>query len=341
MKKPLTMQNLAALSGIPRVTISRVLNGYPHISDEMRNKVNAVIQRHGYEANILARSLVMKKTNLLAIVIPDIRISFYSRIVDQVEKEVLAKGMNLLPFDSYFDPERERRLLALIHRLQVDALIIAPVTSKGELVNREPITRFRKPVVFFDRHVSFKGASVLLDNNAAGRLAATHLLSLGHRRLAMLESSEDESNVCVQDRREGFARAIRKHGCTFDRKQIFRLDWPTQTASLEYGYALTKASLSALQAQGITAFFAYTDSIALGAIRALHEAGIRVPEDLSVIGCDDLDFAAYVTPPLTTIHQPTDELAKALVKDLKERNRCTCTMIAPRLVERASCARAR
>ncbi len=333
------MQKLAARTGIPRVTISRVLNGYPHVSARTRAKVRAAVERHGYEGNLLARSLVLRKSGLAAFIVPDIRPAFYGRMIDLVEREIRPLGMSLLSFNSFFDAERERHLLALVRRLQTDALIIAPITASGCLVSREALSRCRKPVVYFDRYVPERGTSVLLDNIAAGRLAAEYLISLGHRRLAVLESSEDALNVCVRDRSEGFRQAVRKHGFDFGREQVLRLDWPEPSAAFDYGYALAETGLARLRARRVTALFAHTDSIALGAMAALGKAGLRVPEDISVIGCDDLDFAAYTNPPLTTVCQPVEELAKQLADVLAGRAGPGCRQIMPGLAERGSCAR--
>ncbi len=332
------MQELAAVTGIPRVTISRVINQHPHVSERMRRRVQEAIARHGYESNIMARSLVMRRNNLLAFIVPDIRISFYSEMIDRVEREALGQGLDLLPFNSFFNAERERHLLTLVRRLQADTLIIVPITAHGELVNGAELAGFRKRVLFFDRFVSPQGGSVMMDNAAAGRLAAEHLIALGHRRLAMLESSEDPRNVCVRDRREGFARAVRRHGLPFNRARRLRLDWPEQSSGFEYGHALVKTCRPQLRSLGITALFAHSDHIALGAMRALAEDGIRVPGELSLVGCDDLDFSAYSNPPLTTIRQPVEEMARALVRAVNTREGDTRVEIAPQLVERDSCA---
>ena len=336
---PRTMQELAALAGIPRVTISRVINGYPHVSTRMRERVREALNRFEYAPSLLATGLAKQRSSLLALVIPDVRASFYSGMMDRLERQAWAQGLNLLSFNTFFDPAREKRMLALAARLRVAALILTPITEQGRLVNGDALRHVQAPVVFFDRYKDRRHSCVLLDNRAAGRLAAAHLLGLGHRRVAVLGSPEDPANVCVRDRCGGFRQALQRRGLRADASCVWTIPWSEQSFTPTYGYELAKACLPRLRAEGVTGLFAYTDSIAAGALRALAEAGLRVPGDVSLVGCDDLDFAAFTSPPLTTIRQPMAELVDCLLRAAAPTHaRHVQEEIAPALVERSSAA---
>lgn len=333
----LSLKTFAQVSGIPQVTISRAYNAYKHVSERTRRKVMEAAERYGYQPNLFARGLATSRSGLVAFVLPNIQMPFYGEVIDQLELDVEKRGMSLLVFDSHFHSLREKRILHLIRCLRVEAVVLAPLTEGGRLVNRSTLAQLDMPVVFFDR---FKGSGrsyVLLDNEKAGVLAADHLLSLGHRRVGMLEGYEDPRNICVRSRREGFLNKARSGGARLVRTWYdLRCD-PGLFSLPEYGYKLVKSRLAEIRSSGITGLFVYTDDIALGAMRAFTENGYRIPQDISLIGCDDLDFAEYLTPPLTTIRQPKTELAAALCEAVTSGRRVIGRRIAPVLVNRGSC----
>lgn len=335
----LTMKELSQLSGIPRESISRVLNAFPHVSNALRERVTKAIEEYGYEPNIMAKALVTKRSNLVAFIVPTIYDCFFGEMIDRVEHCALEQGLNLLPFNSFFNPERERHLVTLARRLQAEALIIAPITVGGKLVNKAVLSKFPKPLVFFDRYASSRKPSILLNNAMTGKMAAEYLISLGHRRLAFLQCWDDPKNRCVCERRQGFIDAAQTHGLSLNPTHFLSLDWGKKVeGGFDYGYALLTHRLDDIRKSGITALFAHTDSIAMGAIHAILEAGLRVPDDLSIIGCDDMNFAAHTTPPLTTIGQPKEEMAKALIEALTTRPEPRLRKLVPTLIERQSCS---
>ena len=333
----MTMSELAAKTGIPRVTISRVLNGFKYVSEETKARVYAAIAKNGYEPNLLARSLVMRRSNLLAFVVPDIHLSFYSEMIDLVERGAMAGGFHLLPFNSLFDPAREQRILSVASQLRVDGMILVPVKTGDKMANAASLQGVRHKLVIFDYHEATGYSTVGMDNWKAGYMAVERLRLLGHRRIAMLEGGLAEEIKVQSARCLGFCAAIRESGLPAGNGPVYRGRWARRGEYFEYGYELTKRHIADFRRAGITALFAFTDGVALGAMRALVEEGLRVPADMSIVGCDDLDFAPFLAPPLTTIRQPREEMAAGLLAGLTA-ERVTHTKFEPIFVERGSCA---
>ncbi len=333
----MTMSELAAKTGIPRVTISRVLNGFKYVSEETKSRVYAAIEENGYEPNLLARSLVLQKSNLLAFVVPDIHLSFYSEMIDLVEQGAMAGGMHLLPFNSLFDPAREQRILSVASQLRVDGMILVPVKTGDTMANATSLKSVRHKLVIFDYHEAASHTTVGMDNWKAGYLAVERLRQLGHRRIAMLEGGLAEESKVQSARGRGFRAAVQELGLSPAQCPVFSGPWGKRGEYFEYGYELTRSHMADFRRLGVTALFAFTDGVALGAMRALMEAGLRVPDDLSIVGCDDLDFAAFLAPPLTTIRQPREAMAAGLLAGLNA-DRISHTKFDPIFVERGSSA---
>lgn len=323
-----TIYDVARLAGVSTATVSRALNGTGQIAPATRAAIEEAVQRLGYRANSVARSLVTKSTQTIALLLPDITNPFYAALVGGVQESTLAHGYTMLLCTTEGDPAREEQYLSLLRAQQVDGALV-----DGLRLPAARIARFVKdgfPIVCLDRDVESDSVPLVqVDNRLGGRLATEHLLRLGHRRIAHVTGARELR--ISEERLAGYREALADH---FDEQLVAH-----GAFTEESGRAATLGLLE--RRPDLTAVFAANDLSALGAMSALTARGRRVPEDVSVVGFDDLRLSAFTSPPLTTIHQPATEIgqrATELLLDLTQGREAprTLHLLEPRLVIRAS-----
>jgi DNA-binding LacI/PurR family transcriptional regulator len=294
-----TIKDVARVAGVSFQTVSRVINHKAETAEETRRRVEAAIEVLGYRPYSVARSLRTRRTGTLALVVSDIANPSFAAIASAAEDYAHAYDYNLVLYNTHEDPEREQQYIRRATERWVDGVLF--VSVQAHTCNLEVLRAAGIPVVAIDRiSEAYEGAAVTLDNLAAGCLAAEHLLGLGHVRLAHI-AGPGELRL-VRERREGFEGAIRARGLR---------PGPCVASGEGWGCAAGYRAMQTLLAgyPRPTAVFAANDRLAIGAMMAAAEASLVVPQDLSIMGLDDIELGAFHLPPLTTVRQDFGRLA--------------------------------
>lgn len=290
-------------------TVSHVINRTRIVAAETRARVEAAIEALGYRPNALARSLRSGRSHTLGLVLPDSANPFFAEVGHAIEQAAFAAGFSVILCNTENDAEKEQRYVSLLTRRQVDGLVLVAAVERGDTLRA--LARHGLPVVAMDRErPDLRLDTVLTDHLQGGLLATRHLRSLGHQRIGCITGPADLSPSTL--RLAGYRRALLEAG-TAD-----ALGHPGDGALVRRGdFHPESGRLAALELLGLprppTAIFACNDLMALGVLRAAAELGRRVPEDLALVGYDDLDLAAYAGPPLTTVAQPKAEMGRATI----------------------------
>ncbi|MDI3318039.1 MAG: LacI family DNA-binding transcriptional regulator [Bacillota bacterium] len=287
-----TIREVARMAGVSPATVSRVLNGQAPVRESTRRRVLEAVEALGFTPNGLARGLAKGVTRTIGLVLPDIANPYFPALARGVEDAARAAGFAVILGNSDNDPAQEAAHVAVMRERLVDGLIIA---SSGQ-PERLPAVVGDVPTVLIDRRVDgWPADSVSTDNRLGGRLAVAHLLSRGRRRIAHLGGPEGVTSA--GDRALGFSDALREAGLEPDPKLVSRGPF-----AFESGYERTRALL----ASGVDfdAIFAANDLLAVGAIQACQDEGLDVPQQVAVVGFDDILLARLVRPRLTTVLQP-------------------------------------
>jgi LacI family transcriptional regulator len=288
-----TVTDVARAAGVSASTVSRIVNGTARVADDKRLAVEAAIARMNYRPNLHARSLKMGTSMTIGMLTQDIESPFLARVIRGFEEALRGTGYAPIIVSGHWNEKEEIERVGLLMARRIDGLVVL----YGELSDAQllEISR-RQPVVASGRRLQGRNLKTLqLDHEQGGYLAACHLLRLGHRRIAHISGPAAHQDAI--DRYAGFVRAHREYGVEVDRGIVFQGDF------LESGGVLAMNRLLDC-GKNFTAVFAANDQSAMGARLVMHRRGIRVPEDVSLMGFDDIPATAYLTPPLTTVRQP-------------------------------------
>lgn len=327
-----TMKDVADRVGVSLQTVSAVINDKPGITEETRARVLQAIQDLGYRPYSIARSLRTGQTRTIALIVSDIANPSFSTMASAAEDYAHQFGYNLTVYNTHDDVVRETATIRTATQRWIDGVLF--VSAADQMTSLDAFRAAGIPAVAIDRIPQhYSGPSVTLDNVKAGLLATNHLLDLGHTSVAHI--SGPLGLRLARERLAGFRQALEVRGLT-PAACGGEGDWTCAS-----GYAAMQRLLECRPLP--TAFFVANDRMAIGAIAALHQAGLRVPEDVSIVGLDDIEVAAYELPPLTTVRQPFAELATQAVQLLLkllagEQPTQTQILIDPVLVERHSTA---
>jgi DNA-binding LacI/PurR family transcriptional regulator len=306
----ITIYDVARYSGVSKSTVSRVLNNGERVSQGTRSKVMAAVKALNYKMNGVARGLVLRSSKTIAVVVQDIRNPFYSFASWYAEEQFRRHGYIMVIYNADNKALLEKEILDSIKYRRFDAVL--SVGGNRDLTNMINFhLKDEIPVVLVDREVhGYDIPSVNLDNRYGGMLATDHLLDLGHRAILFATS---DFNLAEMHRREGYTESLREHGVTPD-------DGLVISQSEEAWSRGTCPKLSERIAKGMvpTAIFASNDFKAMQVILILKQHGLSVPEDVSVVGYDDVAVAAMADPPLTTVRQPLEKMIAAGARLLLE-----------------------
>lgn len=324
-----TIRDVARLAGISHQTVSRVINGSADVTPETRARVEAAILELGYIPSAIARSMARGQTHTLACISPNLTDYTFASIIEGAELEARNKGYFLLS-SSASDVNSFKELInELVGHGRVDGLLVMnPFADE-----RYQLTPDDFPVVYVGAHSRGEPIpSVCLNDEDAARAATRHLLDRGHRRIALITGPMAED--CSVDRRTGFIEALETAGVPFDTGLVYEGDW-TATSGREALLALAKSGNLP------EAVFAQNDRMALGVLHAARELGLRIPEQLAVIGVDDMPLATHFDPPLTTMRQDMPRIGREAVQLLinsiqKPGEPCQHLRISAELVVRGS-----
>lgn len=304
MAQKITLRDVANHAGVSVTTVSNVVRNWPYVSEETRQKVIYSIQELGYTPNVIAQGLRTGRTQLIGFIAPDIINPHFASMVSTVEDVAQEQGYSVLLFNTHNKPAREAERIHRALHSSLDGLLVVPTGEFEHTVRL--LQNAAMPVVFLDRVASdFDHPFCKVDNTQMVRLLMQHLYDLGHRKIAHL--SGPPNVILAQERMSSYRQFIHDSGLTYE--------YVTQnggTWASEEGYRATLELLNHHNERP-TAILASNDTMAIGASRAIREMGLRIPDDISLVGIDDIEICRYLNPALTTVQQPLAELARVSV----------------------------
>jgi len=291
---PLTLEDIARLSGVSRSTVSRVINEEENVKDQTRQKVMQVINSYNFQPNLAARGLASGRTNVIGVVIPaSVTVIFTDPYFPQLLQGVSAvcntREYSVMLWLS--EPEYERRMISrILHNGLVDGVLVASIPMNDPII--ESIVESKMPYILIGRHPSAAVNYLDVDNVQSSRKATMHLVRLGYKRIATITGIQNQ--ISGYDRYQGYLKALQDSNFPSRPELVAEGDFTE-----EGGY---KAMMRLLKYKPDAVFVA-SDTMAYGAMRALREANLRIPEDVAIVGFDDLPNSSKTIPPLTTIRQ--------------------------------------
>jgi LacI family transcriptional regulator len=328
-----TLEMVAEAAGVSPSTVSRILNGTAVVSGDKREAVDRAIAKLGFVPDPIARGLAGGRTLSVGVVTQSIDSPFYGVALRGIEDELDKAGYNALFVSGHWNAVEEARCIDVLRSRRVDGIIV--LTGR---LSEQALRACAKslPVVLTGRALKAAGLfSLKFDDVGGARMATEHLITLGHRRIACITG--DPQHPDAVDRLRGYREALQQAGIAYESNLVAPGQFHEESGRLAMEHLLDSR-------QRFTAVFACNDQMAFGAGLALHRRGLRVPDDLSLVGFDDLAGAIYAIPPLSTVHQPAYELgglaAQAMLQ-LLSGHKPTVAMPAPRFIARESSRRLR
>jgi LacI family transcriptional regulator len=308
--KKMTISKIAELAGVSKATVSRVLNSYPHVRPELRERVQQVIEDTGFQPNNVARLLASDRSSMIGLLIPSgpqavFTDPYFPVITQGISQGATQNNQTLALFIFQTEQEGRDTIRSIVATGLLDGLIVTADLKENSFIPL--LFEHKVPFVLIGRPGHSDGVHFIdADNVGGGFMATEHLIKLGHRRIATVTSAQNASS---DDRFIGYRRALDAYGVAFDPQLVTTGDY-----SLESGYYATR-QLIPRQPEAI---FVATDTMALGALRALREAELRVPDDVAIVSFDDLPPAIQADPQLTTVRQPINQIGRMAVETLMQ-----------------------
>jgi DNA-binding LacI/PurR family transcriptional regulator len=286
------------------------MNNRGYVHEKTREKVIEAARKFGYSPNHIAKSLVLKKTHTIGVVVPEITHSFFPEAIRGIEEATYKAGYHLILTHSAEDSKRERDAIRTLESKRVDGILISMAQSVEDHKLYKEVIKIGLPIVFFDRCVQGIGAScVSIDDEESARHITEHLIDHGYDRIAHLSGPQGVS--IGQARLTGFKRALKERNVVCHDELIVQAGFHESD-----GYEAMKHLLALPKASQPRAVVAVNDPAAFGAIKAIQEIGLRIPEDIAIVGFSDDIRAALISPPLTTVRQPAYEVGKRAAQKL-------------------------
>jgi len=332
MPNRVTMADVAREAGVSLMTVSRVVNEKGEVSPATRQRVLEIVERLSYRPSAIARGLATQRTGSLGLVMPDVANPFFSDVARGAEHVAYAEGYNVFLCNTDEDPQREQTVLQLLEEKQVDGVVLCSSRlDDGEL---ETALAHHPAAVLVNCRLEGDGvvASVLIDDEVGGRMATQHLLHSGHKAVGFLAGPP--ASRSGQQRAKGYRAALTAAALPHNP------DWtPHCFPVVQSGRETARHLLTAYPE--LTAFFCYNDLVAVGALQACADLGRQVPDDIAIVGFDDIPLAALVIPPLTTCRVRRYELGAQAMRLLLDQiggspGECAEIVLQPQLIVRAS-----
>jgi LacI family transcriptional regulator/LacI family repressor for deo operon, udp, cdd, tsx, nupC, and nupG len=328
----ISIKDVARAANVSHSTVSRALRNSPLVNAETRAMIQKIAEETGYTVSAVGRSLVTRRTNTLGVVVTTIADPFAGEVVGGIEEFALSRDYSIILASGHSDPELELRAVHSLHERRVDGILV--MASRIGARYLQMLSGMRVPIVLINSHHPGDFIhSVRIDDVAGARLATRHLIDLGHRRIGYIgDKMGFQSDI---DRMTGYRRTLEE------------ADLPFVPELVGHGDGTPESGMSAMQRllnqeERPTAVFCYNDRLAIGAMRAVRERGLRLPGDVSICGYDDLYLSSYTDPPLTTIQQPKREMgmqAGEILLQLLAGEKPESRMTSGALVVRKSTAR--
>ncbi len=328
-----TIKDVAKLAGVSASTVSRALSNRVFVEEETRQKVLKAVEELNYRPSVLAKGLREGRSHTLAFLVPDINSLFYPMVMKSMERYAAEKGYALILCNNNESIENEKKNIAMLGSRGVDGLLC--MSTEDEIQHLVEFEKSNKiPVVLVNRMVSQPVSSVSFDNEYGGYLMTKYLLDQGHTKIAGMFG--DFGRQRFRSRYAGCKRAMEEYGVE-NYKQYFIYDVDT----IEEAYIRTREMLD--REDRPTAFFASMDILAIGVYSGINKRGLKIPEDISVVGFDNIFMAQYMIPPLTTYNAPVDLMAKKSIEcvlgQIENREAICQVNLKGELVERGSVKR--
>ncbi|MHC1786473.1 MAG: LacI family DNA-binding transcriptional regulator [Christensenellales bacterium] len=331
--KYVTLKDIAKVANVSYATVSRALSGSREVSEETRSRVLAICREKGYTTDYVARAMVMRSTRTLGLIVTNVDNPFMSELANHIEQQARQEGFDIMLCNSSHLVAQESQVFQLLVGRRVDGIIIVPA-GKESYASLSPFIN-QVPTLFISENIREMPVNyVSVDNYAGSVLGMEYLISLGHR--SIIYFGRRQSSPTHHLRAQGYMDTCLKHGL-----QPRFFDNPRSTTSIQNGFELAR-ELFSRGPRDFTAIFASSDTNALGVIKAADEAGLRIPQDVSLLGFDNISYADLPKIELSTVEQPKREMAEQAVKALVGRIRGESRdlfqlVVAPRLVVRKSC----
>jgi DNA-binding LacI/PurR family transcriptional regulator len=298
-----TIYDVAKKAGVSIATVSKVINNTGNMRPATRRRVTDVMEEMNYYPSVMASALTGKRTQTLGLLVPDISNPFFSEMARMIEDRAHEKGMSVIMCSTDEDPEKEKKYLQLLQRKQVDGFIVASSFHDKSLLHG--LMKNKVPFVMLTQDdASLDVSKVSVDDYKGGYEATSYLMENGHRNIAIFAEHAHSSKIRIYGCREAFEM----HGIECREENIFQM-----TGTISSGRKFFREIFSRKEAEFPTAIFACNDLIAIGIIQEAKEQGIRIPEDLSLIGFDNTILASTTVPGLTTVAQPIEAMGKRIV----------------------------
>ncbi|TDF42059.1 LacI family transcriptional regulator [Alteromonadaceae bacterium M269] len=298
------IRTVAKIAGVSVATVSRALSTPDVVSDKTRDKVQVAIKEAGYKPNMMARNFRAKKSYALLVLVPDIANPFFSRVISGIEEAAQKRGYSVLLGNTRGCLDREREYTKMVDSLQADGII--QLSARYPLDKVVPVQEL--PIVNICECFNLPQIpQIELDNHGAAKALVKHLIELGHQRISVIKGPDD--SPLTASRLSGYCAALEEANIGFDEKLVVDGDF-----TMASGHSAVEKLLA--RRERPTALFCFNDEMAIGAIKSIKSLGFNVPEDISVAGFDDIAYANYCDPPLTTIEQPAELFGKQAVETL-------------------------
>lgn len=291
-----TMQDVAREAGVSINTVSRALNDKPDVNADTKKRILEIADRLDYVPNFLAKGLVTKNTRTIGVIVSDNANPFFARIIKGIEDCARGRGYNIILCNTDEDYEREQEAVRLLRQRRVDGFLITLTSTREKRTHIWELKRLEIPFVLLNRHIDdLMTDYVITDNIYGGYVAVRHLIRSGHKRIGYISGPLEISSA--KERLQGYKKALLESNVEFDNSLV-----RVSNLKMEDGYRVTQELLGLRD--NPTAIFAYSDFLAIGALKAIEEADLNIPEDIALVGYDDIEFCEFLGVPLTTVRQP-------------------------------------
>jgi LacI family transcriptional regulator len=315
-----TIKDVAKKSGFSITTVSMVLNNKPvSISNTTKEKIRVCAEELNYRPNRLAYGMSKNNSNSIGLILPNNQNSYFSELSEAIHEEASNNGFNILVSYSNSTPTKDIDLINLMINCGVDAIILAcaNISTSHIPLYENAINKCPIPIIQVDRKFeNTKSSSVMFDNTLGGYIATKHLLDNGHSRIGCIAGPNNFPGC--QARLQGYRKALSEYNIDYDETLIYFGKYDIETG---------RTSLSYLLGKNVSAIFAFADMIAYGLYKEAHLYNIKIPDDLSVIGFDDVFFSDLINPPLTTVAQPFNLIAKSTIEKITSLIRDDSTLL--------------
>ena len=296
-----TIVDVARLAGVTPTTVSRVINNRGYISEKTKKRVQEAMDELGYQPNEIARSLTKQKSNTIGVIVPHISHPYFAKLISNLENEAAKKDYKIILCNSKEKAEKEKQYLDMCKSNRVAGIIICSGNVESNKINTGGI-----PVVLLEKNFEEGKLGIQCDNYQGGKLATEHLIECGCKKILHLSGVIDEE-MPADNREKAFIDV-----CSKNEIEYFIKKYDIEPYNQMNYYDYIKAALNEIE--GVDGIFASSDLIAAQVIQVCNEIKIRIPEDIKLVGFDDVDISQLTTPRITTVHQPIKEMARLSIE---------------------------